>query len=98
MKQIILNGSATLLEFLATELMAELVSIINYLSLAWSQTMLNFYLYKSKCNADAPLSLVTALVSRDWIVRGSIDPERLSLLLLGYSLLKTRVIQLKKLI
>ena len=90
MKQMILNASATSSEFSATEPTAELVSIINCSSLARSQTMLNFYLHKSKCNVDAPLSLVTALVSGDWIVRRSIDPGRLSLLLLGHSLLQNK--------
>ena len=73
-KQMILNASATSSEFSAEEPTAELLAIMNYSSLARSQTMLNFYLHKAKYHVDVPLSLVTALIGGHWILRGSADP------------------------
>ena len=56
LKNMILNTTATSLKFSASEPAEELLSIINYSTLARSQTMLNFYLHKSKCVFYAKIS------------------------------------------
>ena len=83
----ILNDSATSSSCPAIAPAEELSFITNYTFLARSQTMLNFYLHKDECNVEAPLSLIMSLVGGDCIVQGSVDPGKLSLILLGNSLL-----------
>ena len=92
----ILSASATSSQIPASERTDELKSIINCSSLVRSQAMLNFYLHKSKCHAEAPLTLVSVLVGGDSIVLSSVDLERLSLLLLGNSLLNNKSNTTKK--
>ena len=73
-----------------TETTDELKIIEKCSSLARSQTMVNFYFNESNRYVEAPLTLVPALVGSDWIVRRSVDPGYLSLLLLGNSLMQNK--------
>ena len=83
-----LNASDASSMMLAPSPSEILRSIINWSTLDQSQAMLNFRLQQNKVNADASLTLVTALFGGNWISHGSVDRCYLSLLLMSRYLLK----------
>lgn len=57
----------------------EFVSITNRVSIHRVYNVLNFYSHKAKCDVEALLTLVPAMVGGDFIFRGSLEPGRFSL-------------------
>lgn len=84
-KHLILNASLKSDLGLAAYPSSELKSLLNCSSLAKAQVLLNHHLNKKRIHIEAQLSFVTALVNIDWIVRGSTNPGKISLLFLGDS-------------
>ena len=63
--------------------MDALLSMINFVPLARACAILIFFLREGKHYVKAPLNIALALVVGGWVTRGSVEPGRLSLVLLG---------------
>ena len=87
MKTLTLNSSTQSAATSTVEPTESLKSILNCASLSRAQLVFNKILHAENIDIDVTLTFMQALVSIDWVVHGSTNPGKLSLFLLGHSLM-----------